>query len=136
MTQQPDFQMTVGGCCDDPGLCIFDCCCPCFTLMEAATNIGDDCPVAYCLAACCGLACCALGVLGKDVANRRNIEMDMGKSCFCSCFNCCTCYSCRVVNESRLYKANPNATGGQAVVKTTVTTTTSAAPKAQDMGDR
>lgn len=104
-----DFEMTIGGCCDKPGLCCYDCCCPCFSFMEAATNIGDECPIAYCLATWCGLGCCALGIIGENVAKKRGIDMDLGKSLVCACFNPCTCYSCRVVNESRLYKENPVA---------------------------
>lgn len=134
---QTDFQMNIGGCCDEPGLCIYDCCCPCLTLMEGAENINDGCPCAYCLAVCCGFGCCALGILGQNVADKRGVDMDMGKSCVCSFFNLCTCYSCRVIKESRLYKVNPNAVAGtQTKQITTVTTTSSSSPKSQQMEDR
>lgn len=108
MVQSEDFNMPIAGCCDDPGLCIYDICCPCLTIMEGANNIGDSCACVYCLATLCGLGCCVLSFLGHDVADKRGIPMGMGKSCCCSLLNLCTCYSCRVVNESRLYKANPS----------------------------
>lgn len=91
---------------------------PCFTLCEAADNIGESGPL-YCIAACCGLGCCALGALGEQVAKKRGIkDYDLAKSCGCALLNCCTCYSCRVVNESRLYKANPGASAPNAEAMT------------------
>lgn len=70
----------------------------------------------YFVAACFGLGCCALGALGEQVAKKRGIkEYDLYKSCGCAFFNCRTCYSCRVVNESRLYKNNNDAPKAQAM---------------------
>lgn len=131
---QPDFEMAICGCCSKPCICIYDVCCPCLTIMEGAGNIDDDCPIAYCLATCLGLGCCALSILGKNVAESRGIEMDMGTSCCCACFNPCTCYSCRILNESRLYKVKPITRGEQSVAKKATVTTS--APKAQNMEDR
>ena len=101
----------VGGCC----LASF---CPCFAFMEIAENIGDN-GTLYCIAPFCGLGCCVLAALGDNVAKKRQIQSDMCTSCckaFCDGF---ICYSCTVLNESRVYKAqfqgNAAAVQGQAM---------------------
>lgn len=93
------------GCCNDPGLCIYVCCCHCLAYKEAAENIGDDNGLVYCLVDFpLGFGCCVATMLGDKVAEKRGIESSLGKSAMCACCDACVCYSCSFVNESRLYK--------------------------------
>jgi hypothetical protein len=134
MAEEKQLQMKMCGCCDEPGLCVFDtfwydfllrCCCflpfvfiflrfafqissPCFTIMEAADNI-DESGLLYCVATVCGFGCCALAALGEQVGKKRDLDISLGSSCFNACCNCFTCWSCRLVNEARLYKETAGA---------------------------
>eukprot|EP00521_Asterionellopsis_glacialis_P016456 CAMPEP_0195305194 /NCGR_PEP_ID=MMETSP0707-20130614/35857_1 /TAXON_ID=33640 /ORGANISM="Asterionellopsis glacialis, Strain CCMP134" /LENGTH=116 /DNA_ID=CAMNT_0040369241 /DNA_START=47 /DNA_END=400 /DNA_ORIENTATION=+ len=98
-----ELEMKLGGCCDEPGLCIYTTCCPCFAVMEGANNIDEIGPL-YCLLTFCGFGCCAVGVLGEKVGGKRDIPISVGESLLMTCFDCCTCWSCRVIHETRLYK--------------------------------
>lgn len=97
-----------GGC----GLCLYTCCCSCLAYKEAADNIspdGNSNGIVYCLVTFpLGFGCCALTVLGDEVARKRGIEQGMAMSAIKSFFDCCTCYSCSVVHESRLYRDQGN----------------------------
>ena len=100
-----ELDMPCGGCCQDPGLCIYTWCCPCFAFNEAASNVGSQNGIIYCLMVFpLGFGCCALTMLGDEVTSKAGIEMGLPGSACNSCCDCVTCYSCRIVHESRLYK--------------------------------
>lgn len=78
--------------------------CPCFALCNAANdaklNNGD----LYCIMTTCGCGCCALMMLGQDIEEKRGLRKHDGCwHCMHTCFNGCTCHSCRVVNECKVY---------------------------------
>lgn len=110
MASPKDFTMPLGGCFDEPGDCVYVWCCPCFAFKDAAENIGDENGMLYCLATCpfC-FGCCALTILGSRVAEKGGIGMGMPQSALCSYFSSCTCYACRVYNESKLIKIATSA---------------------------
>ena len=65
----------------------------------------EDLGLIYCLATFpFGFGCCVLTALGDQVAQARGIPHGIAKSCLCACCDGYCCYSCSVVNESRLYK--------------------------------
>ena len=114
----PDkFEMGPCGCLDKGmGACCYICWCPCLAYKEAAENIGkEDLGIIYCLATFpLGFGCCVLTALGDQVAQARGIPHGIAKSCLCACCDGYCCYSCSVVNESRLYKEqNGGAPAGQ-----------------------
>lgn len=52
----------------------------------------------------CGFGCCALMMLGQDVEEKRGLKKHDGCwHCMQSTFDGCTCHSCRVVNECKVY---------------------------------
>lgn len=93
-------------CTNDMGGCLYAWCCPCFAYKEVAENTGDDMGLLYCLVTFpLGCGCCVLTVLGDKVAQSRDIPSGLIKS---SCKACCDplcCYSCTVLNESRVIKS-------------------------------
>eukprot|EP00541_Cyclophora_tenuis_P001994 CAMPEP_0116552024 /NCGR_PEP_ID=MMETSP0397-20121206/6265_1 /TAXON_ID=216820 /ORGANISM="Cyclophora tenuis, Strain ECT3854" /LENGTH=116 /DNA_ID=CAMNT_0004076945 /DNA_START=87 /DNA_END=437 /DNA_ORIENTATION=+ len=107
-----ELSMPCCGCCGDPGLCLWVCCCPCFAFNEAANNIGSQNGIVYLLVTFpLGFGCCALTLLGDEVTKKAGIEMGLCNSALMSCCDCCCCYSCRIVNESRLIKDSEAVTG-------------------------
>jgi len=111
---------------DDPStnVCLASTFCPCLVLREITQNIGlnEPFPTLFCLTSyplfmafkamighptafadpCSTLN---LAFLGSVVAHRRGItDHTMKKSCLYSMCNVCTCYMCRVLHESRLYR--------------------------------
>mmetsp|Transcript_11592 Transcript_11592/g.17016 ORF Transcript_11592/g.17016 Transcript_11592/m.17016 type:complete len:117 (+) Transcript_11592:83-433(+) len=96
-----------GECCNDSGLCCYTFCCPCLAFKEAADNIGkDDAAWLYCLLTFpVPFGCCSLTHLGTVVAEKAGIAEEIPMSAVKSCFDCCCCYSCTVVNQSRKIKA-------------------------------
>jgi Cys-rich protein (TIGR01571 family) len=103
-------------CYKDMGICVHAYCCPCFAFKEIADNIGDTNGVLYCLATCpCCCGCCVLTALGKSVADMQGIESNIVSSGCRSCFDVFCCYSCTVLNESRVIKAKKE--GGIAAEK-------------------
>eukprot|EP00540_Astrosyne_radiata_P002247 CAMPEP_0116840292 /NCGR_PEP_ID=MMETSP0418-20121206/10265_1 /TAXON_ID=1158023 /ORGANISM="Astrosyne radiata, Strain 13vi08-1A" /LENGTH=115 /DNA_ID=CAMNT_0004470545 /DNA_START=35 /DNA_END=382 /DNA_ORIENTATION=+ len=108
MSEGKDFEMAWCGCCDKPGLCLKVTFCPCFAFCEGAENIGSENGLFYCLATYpLGFGCCVLSQLGMDVTKKAGIEMTCTKSVCLACFDPCCCYSCRVINQSRLLKDSP-----------------------------
>ena len=52
----------------------------------------------------CGCGCCALIMLGQDVEKKRGLKQHDGCwHCIQATFDGCTCHSCRVVNECKVY---------------------------------
>ena len=105
----PDkFEMGPCGCLQKGmGLCCYTCWCPCLAYKEAAENIGKEAlGIIYCLATFpLEAGCCVLMFLGDQVAQARGIQdHGIAKSAICACCDGCCCYSCAVLNESRLYK--------------------------------
>ena len=100
------------------GLCLFACCCPCFAFKEAADNMapanGSSNGWLYCILTYpLGVGICALCFLGEEVAQKRGIDSGGMVCSFCkACCDPCCCYSCTVLHESRLYKAQMAAGGG------------------------
>mmetsp|Transcript_27753 Transcript_27753/g.41995 ORF Transcript_27753/g.41995 Transcript_27753/m.41995 type:complete len:125 (+) Transcript_27753:62-436(+) len=95
-------------CCNDVELCCYTYWCACLAYKEAATNVGvsDGESWLYCISTFpLGCGCCALTFLGGVVAEKQGIQEDIVVSAVKSCFDCCLCYSCTVVNESRKCKA-------------------------------
>ena len=117
------FEMGPCNCCDKGmGMCCYTCWCPCLAYKEAAENIGkEDLGIVYCLVTFpLEFGCCVLTVLGDQVAQKRGIEHGVAKSCLCATCDCCMCYSCSVLNESRLYKESQGGGGapsGQGMVR-------------------
>lgn len=100
-----EFHMKTGQCCNDPALCCYASCCPCFAMKEVASNVGNDNGWIHCLATFpFNLGCCSLTMLGQEVALKHDIPMTTAESACNSCFGSCTCYSCKVLHESRLHK--------------------------------
>jgi len=114
MSGEKDWDMPCCGCCQDPLLCIYTCCCPCFAYFEAAENIGSNNGFIYLLAVLLGFDCCTLGVMAEEVAQRAGIELGLMPAMLYACLDPCCCLSCRTVHQSRLIKAQ-GAPGGQAM---------------------
>ena len=106
------FDAGCGDCCK-PGadVCLYACCCPCFAYKEVSDNIAPPgqggfngwmyCLLTYPL----GLGLCVLCIVGDEVAKKRGIEQGGIVCSFAkACCDCCVCYSCSVLHESRLYK--------------------------------
>jgi len=106
-------------------VCLKSTFCPCLVFHEIAQNIDLDepLPTLFCLTSYsvyiifkaimghttttfadpCSML--NLAYLGSEVAQRRGIaDHTMKESCLHSMCNICTCYMCRVLHESRLYK--------------------------------
>lgn len=72
--------------------------------ITAAENMGGE-GWMYCLATFpFGLGCCSLTFLGKTAADKRGIKIGLAGSACRACCDPCCCYSCTVVNESRIIK--------------------------------
>lgn len=79
-------------------------CCPCFALCTAANEAKLKNGCLYCVMTVCGFGCCALWFLGQDVEEKRGLkEHDGCWHCMNSWCDLCTCHSCRVVNECKVY---------------------------------
>lgn len=100
----PEWDQGACGCTNDIGTCCYTCWCPCLAHKEVADNIGDNNGVLYCLVSFCGLGCCVLTALGNTVAEKQGIDSNICSSAIKSLCDCICCYSCTVVNESRLIK--------------------------------
>ena len=84
--------------------CLLTYFCPCFAFCNGAKEAGLDNGDCYCVMTFLGLGCCALIMLGQDVEKKRGLKHHDG------CWHCiqatcdgCTCHSCRVVNECKVY---------------------------------
>ncbi|CAB9513497.1 expressed unknown protein [Seminavis robusta] len=97
-------------CCNDPGLCCFAFCCPCFAYKEMADNTGDSNGCLYCVATLCGCGCCVLTMQGDAIAQKRGIDEGIPLAALKACFDGFVCYSCTVLNETRVMKSE--AAGG------------------------
>ena len=99
--------MACGGCCAEGcGLCCFACCCPCLAFKEAADNVGSDNGIIYCLVTFpLGFGCCALTVLADEVAKKNDVDLGIATAAVFACLDPCCCLSCRILHESRVYKA-------------------------------
>ncbi|KAL3768574.1 hypothetical protein ACHAWO_001523 [Cyclotella atomus] len=85
------------------GGCLFTFCCPCFALCNAANDAGLKNGNLYCIATLCGFGCCSLMFLGQEVEEKRGLKTHGGGwHCMHSCFDGCSCHSCRVVNECKM----------------------------------
>lgn len=78
--------------------------CPCFAFCNGAKDAGLDNGECYCVMTLFGFGCCALIMLGQDIEQKRGLKKHDG------CWHCiqatcdgCTCHSCRVVNECKIY---------------------------------
>merc|ERR1712226_1759077 len=100
-------------------VCLTSTFCPCLALREISQNLGyeEPLPMYFCLSsypillACKALTghavtCTAINLayLGSEVADRRGIDQSMEYACCQASWNICSCYICRVLHESRLYK--------------------------------
>uniref|UniRef100_A0A6U1RTP9 Uncharacterized protein n=1 Tax=Cyclophora tenuis TaxID=216820 RepID=A0A6U1RTP9_CYCTE len=107
-----NFDMPPCGCCQDVGLCCYVCWCPCLAYNEAANNIDSPNGIGYCLITFpLEFGCCALTILGDEVARKEGIQMGLLTSGLCAFVDCCVCYSCRVVNQSRIHKQQQQYSG-------------------------
>lgn len=87
-------------------------------MKEAAENIGDNDGMVYCLMEFpFMLHCCVVTVLGDKIAEKRGIPNSCMQSALSAYCDCCVCYSCTIVNESRMYKAERQAAGADGAVK-------------------
>ena len=92
--------------------CLMTYCCPCFAFCNGAKDAGLDNGECYCVMTLCGLGCCALIMLGQDIEQKRGLKKHDGCwHCIQATFDGCTCHSCRVVNECKVYAKD----GGNAI---------------------
>uniref|UniRef100_A0A7S2MCK1 Uncharacterized protein n=1 Tax=Helicotheca tamesis TaxID=374047 RepID=A0A7S2MCK1_9STRA len=103
-----DWKMKPFGCCGNgAGFCLYVTCCHCIALKETSDNLGEDKGLLYLLGDLLGFGCCMLALAADDVAKKTDIKGGLGTFMVYSCLDCCLCFSCSVVNESREYKNNP-----------------------------
>jgi len=70
-----------------------------------------------------------LTVVGDDVAVKSGMPSDIVTAGICSFFDCCTCYSCSVLHQSRILKAEGAGEQQQTTTVATVVTEEAAAPE-------
>eukprot|EP00547_Thalassionema_nitzschioides_P007905 CAMPEP_0194200282 /NCGR_PEP_ID=MMETSP0156-20130528/955_1 /TAXON_ID=33649 /ORGANISM="Thalassionema nitzschioides, Strain L26-B" /LENGTH=223 /DNA_ID=CAMNT_0038925257 /DNA_START=39 /DNA_END=710 /DNA_ORIENTATION=+ len=100
-------------------VCLSSTFCPCLALREIAQNLGyeEPLPTYFCMSSYPVLLACKavtghavtctainLAYLGSEVAERRGIDQSMEYACCQASWNIFSCYMCRVLHESRLYK--------------------------------
>eukprot|EP00584_Thalassiosira_punctigera_P010404 CAMPEP_0172528790 /NCGR_PEP_ID=MMETSP1067-20121228/3053_1 /TAXON_ID=265564 ORGANISM="Thalassiosira punctigera, Strain Tpunct2005C2" /NCGR_SAMPLE_ID=MMETSP1067 /ASSEMBLY_ACC=CAM_ASM_000444 /LENGTH=178 /DNA_ID=CAMNT_0013312755 /DNA_START=100 /DNA_END=636 /DNA_ORIENTATION=+ len=102
------------------GGCCLTVCCPCVAFCKAAEDSKvDDLGIAYLVLGFLGFNCCSLVALGMHTEEKRGLKKHgMAWHVLQSCFDGCTCHSCRVVNECKVYAAQGAVGGAEAPTST------------------
>lgn len=90
-------------------------CCPCIAIYQAAEDIGDDNGIILSIGTLLGFGSCMYCLMADKVAKKRGIDQGMPMHCCCICFDPCTCFSCAVINEARLYKVAQESPEAKAI---------------------
>mmetsp|Transcript_7029 Transcript_7029/g.10528 ORF Transcript_7029/g.10528 Transcript_7029/m.10528 type:complete len:131 (-) Transcript_7029:262-654(-) len=97
------------------GGCLLTWCCPCIAFCQAAENSKvDELGIMYLVFGFLGFNCCSAVALGMHVEEKRGLKPHgVGWHMIQACFDGCTCHTCRVVNECKVYE-NDGAVGSAA----------------------